>query len=164
MTTNQTIDGVPRELLEIVAGFVSSQADAFPKINIPHGMRSDALDQITAELRALLDAAGLKPFTSADGERCGQYRIEGSTVYIDGFTGVRPASELLTGLPMKPGDYTFFNQGYPPETIRVSEQPTAVSMFYVGDIDGHGCLYTEAQDGALTLYARLDEVTRLNTK
>lgn len=55
MNTNQTIDGVSRELLEIVAGFVSSQADAFPLINVPRGSRSAGLDQVTAELRALLD-------------------------------------------------------------------------------------------------------------
>lgn len=55
MTTNQTIDGVPRELLEVVAGFVSSQADAFPLINVPRGLRSEALDQVSRELHALLD-------------------------------------------------------------------------------------------------------------
>lgn len=56
MTANQTIDGVPRELLEVVARFVSSQADAFPLINVPRGLRSEALDQVARELRALLDA------------------------------------------------------------------------------------------------------------
>ncbi|MDP9528553.1 hypothetical protein [Pseudomonas protegens] len=54
---------VPRELLEIVTGFVSSQADAFPLINVPRGLRSAGLDHVTAELRALLakPAAESKP-------------------------------------------------------------------------------------------------------
>lgn len=56
MTNNPTIDGVSRELIAIIEGYISSQSDAFPLISIPRGLRSEGLDQVSKELRALLDA------------------------------------------------------------------------------------------------------------
>jgi hypothetical protein len=47
---------VERELLAVVEGYISSQADAFPLINVPRGMRSEALDTVSSELRAILAA------------------------------------------------------------------------------------------------------------
>lgn len=63
--TNKPILSVERELLEVIAGFITGQADAFPLISVPRGLRSDWLDQVSKELRALLDsppqAEGLIP-------------------------------------------------------------------------------------------------------
>ena len=53
--TNKPMLSVERELLEVIAGFISSQADAFPIISVPRGLRSDGLDQVSKELRAILD-------------------------------------------------------------------------------------------------------------
>lgn len=53
--TNKPMLSVERELLAVVEGFITSQADAFPLINVPRGLRSEGLDQVSKELRALLD-------------------------------------------------------------------------------------------------------------
>lgn len=53
--TNKPMLSVRRELLAVIEVFISSQADAFPLISIPRGLRSDGLDQVSKELRALLD-------------------------------------------------------------------------------------------------------------
>lgn len=53
--TNKPMLSVERELLAVVEGLITSQADAFPLINVPRGLRSEGLDQVSKELRALLD-------------------------------------------------------------------------------------------------------------
>lgn len=53
--TNKPMLSVERQLLEVIAEFISSQADAFPIISVPRGLRSDGLDQVSKELRAILD-------------------------------------------------------------------------------------------------------------
>ncbi len=63
--TNKPMLSVERELLAVVEGFITSQADAFPLINVPRGLRSEGLDQVSKELRALLD----KPVTESEVER-----------------------------------------------------------------------------------------------
>lgn len=45
---------VSRDLLAVIETFISTQADSFPKINVPRGMRSAGLDHISKELCALL--------------------------------------------------------------------------------------------------------------
>jgi hypothetical protein len=47
---------VSRELLAVIETFISAQADSFPKINVPRGMRSEGLDHVSKELCALLAA------------------------------------------------------------------------------------------------------------
>lgn len=53
MTKHKTVT-MSRELIEVVEAYMSSQADAFPLISLPRGLRSDGLDQVSRELRNAL--------------------------------------------------------------------------------------------------------------
>lgn len=55
MTKDKTVT-MSRELIEVVEAYMSSQADAFPMISLPRGLRSDGLDQVSSELRIALAA------------------------------------------------------------------------------------------------------------
>ena len=68
--TNKPMLSVERELLAVIEGFISSQADAFPLISIPRGLRSDGLDQVSKELRALLDKPAKASGYCSDYQNC----------------------------------------------------------------------------------------------
>ena len=57
---------VSRELLVVIETFISAQADSFPKINVPRGMRSEGLDHVSKELRALLAKPVARPHSDTN--------------------------------------------------------------------------------------------------
>ncbi|WP_458722921.1 hypothetical protein [Pseudomonas brenneri] len=161
MTTNQTIDGVPRSTLE--------------KLVTP-GMESGITDAEWEELRALLDAESAPAYVGVGlppvGMVC-EYNINGSRFYTRNPEWVRVT--IIAQDENSEGTYALFRIGSDehyrgvrlPEyfrPIRTPEQPAPVAVVLPDQMQDPGMVAGLSSRYAQGWNSCLDEVTRLNTK